>query len=262
MVNLKTSPTDSKTELWHMELKPAQKRAWKWPNSTNAVVQVLAWIARGQRRWPVLSTLGQPCARMAPALQKSASGLPQQWQQWRDQTGSGEAIPDSEASSSCTGILQSPSSSMAVRHGPCFLSEKRTQAFRIECLRKLLHISYLQQKTNNWVRSKINFFVGPEKPHLATVTRRKLAWFRHVTCHDSLSKITLHSPLESRLWLLKAMAELHSTGSCCRKDWKRLCAESSVMSPDDSIGQGTDLNYCIYTSTILHWQINYLHTQL
>ena len=31
---------------------------------------------------------------------------------------------------------------------------------------------------------------------LATVKRRKLAWFRHVTCHDSLSKTILQGPLE------------------------------------------------------------------
>ena len=30
-------------------------------------------------------------------------------------------------------------------------------------------ISYLQHKTNDWVRSKINFIVGPHEPLLATV---------------------------------------------------------------------------------------------
>ena len=36
-------------------------------------------------------------------------------------------------------------------------SEKRIQAFETKCLGKLLRISYLEQKTNDWVRSKINF---------------------------------------------------------------------------------------------------------
>ena len=44
-------------------------------------------------------------------------------------------------------------------------------------------------KTNDWVQSKINFLVGPRESLLATVKRRKLAWFRHVTRHDNLSKI-------------------------------------------------------------------------
>ena len=39
-------------------------------------------------------------------------------------------------------------------------SEKRIQAFETKYLRKLIRISYLKHKTNNWVRSKINFPCG------------------------------------------------------------------------------------------------------
>ena len=35
-------------------------------------------------------------------------------------------------------------------------SEKRIQAFETKCLRKLLHISYLEHKTCDWLQSKIN----------------------------------------------------------------------------------------------------------
>ena len=73
-----------------------------------------------------------------------------------------------QAISSCTSLL-TPRSSTAVKHGPCsFDSEqkkkkkreekkKRTQAFETKRMRKLLRISYLEQNTNDWVRSKINF---------------------------------------------------------------------------------------------------------
>ena len=44
--------------------------------------------------------------------------------------------------------------------------------------------------------SKINFLVGPQPPLLATVKRWKLAWFGHVTRHDSLSKYILQNTLE------------------------------------------------------------------
>ena len=47
-----------------------------------------------------------------------------------------------------------------------------------------------------WKWSKINFLVGPQEPLLATVTRPKLAWFGHVTRHDSLSKTILQGTLE------------------------------------------------------------------
>ena len=60
----------------------------------------------------------------------------------------------------------------------------------LKCLRELRRISYFN-KTNNWVRSKIHFLVGPQEPLLATVKRRTLAWFGHVTRRDRLSNTTL-----------------------------------------------------------------------
>ena len=48
-------------------------------------------------------------------------------------------------------------------------------------------------KTNDWVQSKINFLEVP-KESPATVTRRKLAWVRHVRRHDSLSNTTFRTP--------------------------------------------------------------------
>ena len=50
--------------------------------------------------------------------------------------------------------------------------------------------------TNNWVRSMSNFFVGPQELLLATVKRRKLAWFGHATRHDSFSKTILQGTSE------------------------------------------------------------------
>ena len=64
--------------------------------------------------------------------------------------------------------------------------EKRIQAFKTICLRKLLRISYLEHKTNDWVWNKINFLVGPQELLLATVKRHKPAWFGHATPQNSL----------------------------------------------------------------------------
>ena len=47
--------------------------------------------------------------------------------------------------------------------------KKMIQAFETKCLRKLLCISHLEHKTDEWVRSKINFLVGSQKPLRATV---------------------------------------------------------------------------------------------
>ena len=107
------------------------------------------------------------------------------------------------------------------------------------------------------VRSEINFLVSPQEPPLATVERRKLAWFGHVTRHDSLSKTILQGTLEGgqrrgrqrkswmdiKEWTSLPVSELLTRASC-RKDWKRIPAESSLMSPppDEPIGQEAKLN--------------------
>ena len=83
-----------------------------------------------------------------------------------------------------------------MKHGPCLLTEKRIQALESKCLMILHRISYLEHKTNNWVRSKINFLVVPHEPLPANVKRRKLAWFGHVTRHDRLSTPIRKSTLE------------------------------------------------------------------
>ena len=67
------------------------------------------------------------------------------------------------------------------------LTLRRIQAFENRLPRK---------QENDLVRSKINFPVGPQEPLLATVKRRKLAWFGHVTRHDSLSKTIFEDTLE------------------------------------------------------------------
>ena len=95
-------------------------------------------------------------------------------------------------------------------------------------MRKLLRISYSEHKTNNWVWSKINFRVGPQEPLLATVKRQELAWFGHVTHHNSLSKTVLQGTLEDgqcygwqrkcwidvKEWISLPMPELLTTTSC------------------------------------------------
>ena len=75
-------------------------------------------------------------------------------------------------------------------------SEKGIQAFETKCLRKLLRISYMEHKTNDWVRNRISFFVSPQESLLATVKRQKFAGLGHVKRHDSLSNTILQGTLE------------------------------------------------------------------
>ena len=74
--------------------------------------------------------------------------------------------------------------------------KKKDPGFRNQVPGEVLRISYLEHKINDWVRRRVSFLVGPQEPLLATVERRKLAWFRRVTRHESLSRSILQDTLE------------------------------------------------------------------
>ena len=75
-------------------------------------------------------------------------------------------------------------------------TERRIQAFENKCLRKLLHISYKDHKTNEFVWASVNGLAGPKERLLSIVKRRKLKWFCHVTRHDSLCKTVMQGTVE------------------------------------------------------------------
>ena len=75
-------------------------------------------------------------------------------------------------------------------------TEKRIHAFEMKCMRKLQRISYLERKTNEFVRARVQSFVGPRELLLATVKRCKLQWFGHATRHNPVSKTILQGTVE------------------------------------------------------------------
>ena len=124
-------------------------------------------------------------------------------------------------------------------------SESRIQAFETKNLRKLLRISYKEHKTNEYVRSLVRTLVGPQEPLLATVKRRKLAWFGHVTRHDSLTKTILQGTVEGarrrgrprknwtdniKEWTNMTMPDL-VTKTTNRSQWRRLTFSAAHRSP-------------------------------
>ncbi|GFR70754.1 retrovirus-related Pol polyprotein LINE-1 [Elysia marginata] len=124
-------------------------------------------------------------------------------------------------------------------------TERWIQIFENKCLRKLLRISHKDHVTSESVRELVVTYVGPQEPLLATVKRRKLAWFGHVTRHDSLSKTILQGTVEGKRrrgrqkkarcdnikeWTGMAMYELVRSASD-RDAWRQKTASSAVRSP-------------------------------
>ena len=70
--------------------------------------------------------------------------------------------------------------------------QRRIQALEFRCFRKILGISYKDRVTNEHVWETIVKYIGPYEDLLATVKRRKLKWYGHVTRSDGLSKVILY----------------------------------------------------------------------
>ena len=129
---------------------------------------------------------------------------------------------------------------MAVKHGPCLLTEKRIQTFETKFMRKLLCISYSEHKTNDCVRSKINFLLDPVTRSTvtssATVRRRKLARFGHVTRYDSLSKTIFQGTLEGG----RRRGRQRKFGMHNVTEWTSLqCQNCSQWPPVEKTGRGS-----------------------
>uniref|UniRef100_UPI003AF58680 hypothetical protein n=1 Tax=Thiolapillus sp. TaxID=2017437 RepID=UPI003AF58680 len=70
------------------------------------------------------------------------------------------------------------------------------QAMEMRCYRKILHISYKDQVTNEKVRAKIQQATGSHEDLLTIVKRRKLQWYGHVSLSSGLAKTTLQGTVK------------------------------------------------------------------
>ena len=74
--------------------------------------------------------------------------------------------------------------------------QRRIQATEMRCLRKILHISYLDHVTNEEIRNRVNEAIGPHEDLLTIVRRRKLTWYGHVTRTQGLAKTILQGTVQ------------------------------------------------------------------
>ena len=74
--------------------------------------------------------------------------------------------------------------------------QRRMQAMKMRCYRKILSISYRDHVTNEEVRAKIQQATGPHEDLLTIVKRRKLEWYRHVPRSPGLAKTILQGTVK------------------------------------------------------------------
>ena len=68
---------------------------------------------------------------------------------------------------------------------------RRIQSMEMRCYRKILHISYKDNVTNEEVHAKIQKAIGPQEDLLTIIKRCKLQWYSHVSRSSGLTQTIL-----------------------------------------------------------------------
>ena len=74
--------------------------------------------------------------------------------------------------------------------------QRRIQAMKRRCYRKILRISYKDHVNNEEVRANIQQAVGPHENLLTIVERRKVKWYVHVSRPSGVTKIILQGTVK------------------------------------------------------------------
>ena len=125
------------------------------------------------------------------------------------------------------------------------------------------NISYKDRVTNEHVRKTIVKHIGPYEDLLATVKRRKLKWYGHVTRSDGLTKVILQGTVEGSRrrgrqkkswsdniaeWTGKSFAETQAMAHN-RQEWRGLTRKPIMTRPyGSSRSYGTKArqgSYCL-----------------
>ena len=114
----------------------------------------------------------------------------------------------------------------------------------------LPRISHLERKTNDWVRSKINFLVGSQEPLLTTVKRRKLHGLGMLDAKTASPKPFFRAPWRASDavvgrgnagWTTSKSGHICPCQNCSQgppaeKTWRWSLLNRSSCSPHDPIG--------------------------
>ena len=74
--------------------------------------------------------------------------------------------------------------------------QRRIQSLEFRCFRKILGISYKDRITDEQVRKTIIKHIGSYEDLLATLKRRHVKWYGHVTRSDGLTEVILQGTVE------------------------------------------------------------------
>lgn len=99
------------------------------------------------------------------------------------------------------------------------------------------------EHTPVYARDKINSYADHQKPLLSVVKHWKLAWFGHVTGHDTLSQVILQRTVEGG----RRRGRQGKSFSDSIKEWTRCSIPTLVRFAEDRLVAGSDTDAYIMT---------------
>ena len=121
--------------------------------------------------------------------------------------------------------------------------QRRIQAIKMRCYRKILRVSYKDHVTNEEACAKIQQATGPHEDPLTIVKRRKLQWYGHVSRSSGLAKTIVQGTVKGgrrqgrqrkrweeniREWTGLEFAKSQRAVEI-RAKWRKLVAKASVV---------------------------------
>ena len=91
-------------------------------------------------------------------------------------------------------------------------------------------------QANEFVHGAMKARVRPQENVVKVVTRRKLTWFGHITCHKSLTKMALHG-------IGSLQGEAHATGDVLDRQTERV--DRTSTNPDEMGREQTCLAFLV-----------------
>ena len=110
--------------------------------------------------------------------------------------------------------------------------ERRIQATEMRCFRRLLGISYKDRITNEEVINRIHGIIGPYEDLLATVKKRKLKFYGHITRSSGLSKTILQGTVPGK----RARGRQKKRWEDNIREWTGMGLEKTMREAEDREG--------------------------
>ena len=129
-------------------------------------------------------------------------------------------------------------------------SEKRIDAFEINCCQKILQIQYTAYRTNASIKEEVVNSSGNHESFLSMIKKRKMQWFGHVTRNQSYLNLA-NSIMHGRVPRKRGRGRPRKTWLCNINEWTNLSvSEASRKAMDRKLWKNIIANMRVHLRPI------------